>query len=132
MRQWDNETRHAIFVARCTRDKLALIKDLWSRYGAPASLSCFNPGRDICLDEQLVPFRGRCSFRQYMHSKPARYGLKIWAFCDMQTTYAWRYTGKPASTPREHNQGMCVVLQLTDELEGHTVTSTFFFFYSCY
>ena len=26
----------------------------------------------------MVAFRGRCSFRQYIPSKPARYGIKIW------------------------------------------------------
>ena len=91
------------------RDKLAPIKDMWSRWSTHL-LELFNPGRDICIDEQLVPFRGRCSFRQYMPSKPVKYGLKIWALCDV---YAWRlqvYTGKSASAPREHNQGMPVVL----------------------
>ena len=28
---------------------------------------------------QLVAFRGRCPFRQYIPSKPAKYGLKFWA-----------------------------------------------------
>ena len=66
-----------------------------------------------------------------MPSKSANYGSKIWGLCaNVQTTYAWRlqvYTGKSVSTPWEHNRGVRVVLQLTDELEGHTVTTDNFF-----
>ncbi len=111
------------------RDKLAPIRDLWDRWSCRLP-KMFNPGRDICIDEQLVPFRGRCSFRQYMPSKPGKYGLKIWALCDVQTSYAWRlqvYLGRSASAPIERNQGMHIVLELTDELQGHTVTTDNFF-----
>uniref|UniRef100_A0AAX7VMN6 PiggyBac transposable element-derived protein domain-containing protein n=1 Tax=Astatotilapia calliptera TaxID=8154 RepID=A0AAX7VMN6_ASTCA len=110
-------------------DKLTPIKDLWSKWSDRLP-KFFNPGRDICVDEQLVPFKGRCSFKQYMPSKPSKYGLKIWALCDVQTSYAWRlqvYTGKSASANREINQGMRVVLELTEGLQGHTVTTDNFF-----
>ncbi|XP_052338608.1 piggyBac transposable element-derived protein 4-like [Oncorhynchus keta] len=72
--------------------------------------------------EQLVPFRGRCPFRQYMPSKPAKYGIKIWVACDAQSSYAWKmpvYTGKPTSGGPEKNQGMRVVFDVTDGLRGH-------------
>lgn len=32
----------------------------------------FTPSENITVDEQLVPFRGRCSFVQYMPKKPSR------------------------------------------------------------
>ncbi|XP_025759050.1 piggyBac transposable element-derived protein 4-like [Oreochromis niloticus] len=82
----------------------------------------FSPDRDICIDEQLVPYRGRCNFKQYIPSKPAKYGLKIWAVCDVKTSYAWRlqvYTGK-AGDRAEVNQGMRVALELTEGLQGNT------------
>lgn len=31
---------------------------------------------------------GSCLFRQYMPSKPARYGIKIWVVCDTCSRYA--------------------------------------------
>lgn len=34
------------------------------------------------IDEQLVPFKGKCPFRQYIPSKPAKYGIKIQTICD--------------------------------------------------
>ncbi|XP_039537932.1 piggyBac transposable element-derived protein 4-like [Pimephales promelas] len=90
----------------------------------------FNPGSEVTVDECLVPFRGRCSFKQYMPNKPAKYGLKIWAACDARKSYAWNmqvYTGKPRDGQPERNQGMRVVLDLTTGLQGHTVTCDNFF-----
>ena len=56
----------------------------------------FRPYENITVDEQLVPFCGRCSFRQNIKSKPAKYGLKLWLLCDSSTSYvlnAQIYTG---------------------------------------
>lgn len=35
----------------------------------------------------LEAFRGRCSFKQYIPSKPNRYGIKIFALSDARTFY---------------------------------------------
>ena len=50
----------------------------------------FIPYEYVTVDETLVPFRGRCSFKQYMPSKPAKYGLKFWCLCDAKTAYCLR------------------------------------------
>ncbi|XP_047194926.1 uncharacterized protein LOC118102965 [Hippoglossus stenolepis] len=50
---------------------------------------------------------GRCPFRQYMPSKPAKYGIKSWVACDAKSSYAWKmqvYTESRRRTP-ERNQG---------------------------
>lgn len=39
------------------------------------------------MDEMLEGFRGRCSFRQYIPSKPNKYGIKIQALVDSRTFY---------------------------------------------
>ncbi|CAB4066030.1 unnamed protein product [Lepeophtheirus salmonis] len=75
--------------------------------------------------KQLVPFRGRCPFQQYMPSKLARYGVKFWVACNAKSSYAWKiqvYTGKLADGHPEKNQGMHVVLDMTEGLRGHNVT----------
>ncbi len=90
----------------------------------------FSPGADVCVDEQLVAFKGRCGFKQYMPSEPANYGIKIWVTCDMTTSYAWRmqiYIGKSPGCSQEVNQGMRVTLQLTEGLQENTVTCDNFF-----
>ena len=61
--------------ARRADDKLAPLRDFW---GTLEILSKFyNPGTNVTV-EQLVGFRGRCPFKQYIPSKPAKYGIKIW------------------------------------------------------
>lgn len=41
------------------------------------------------IDEQLVVFRGKWPFRQYMSCKPAKHGIKFWVLCFNETNYAW-------------------------------------------
>nr|XP_023697146.1 piggyBac transposable element-derived protein 4-like [Paramormyrops kingsleyae] len=77
-----------------------------------------------------MPFRGRCPFRQYIPSKPAKYGIKIWAACDAASSYAWNlqvYTGKRNGGAPEKNQGMRVVLDMAQGLSGHNITCDNFF-----
>jgi hypothetical protein len=74
----------------------------------------YNPGPNITVDEQLMPFRGRCPFRQYIPSKPAKYRIKIWAVCDAASSYVWNlrvYMVKSNGGAPEKNQGMQVVLE---------------------
>ncbi|XP_066249572.1 piggyBac transposable element-derived protein 4-like [Euwallacea similis] len=39
----------------------------------------------VTIDEMLHPFHGRCSRIQYIPSKPAKYGIKVFAMCDAKT-----------------------------------------------
>lgn len=41
----------------------------------------YRPGKKICIDESLIPFRGRIIFRQYIPNKRHRYGIKIFKLC---------------------------------------------------
>ncbi|KAL7381175.1 hypothetical protein ABVT39_001510 [Epinephelus coioides] len=87
-------------------------------------------GTDVTVDERLVPFRGRCPFKQFIPTKPGKYGIKIWVTCDTRSSYAWNmqiYTGKPAAAPSEKKQGMRVVLDVTEGLQGKTITCDNFF-----
>ncbi|XP_064841881.1 piggyBac transposable element-derived protein 4-like [Oncorhynchus masou masou] len=115
--------------ARLATDKLTAIREVWDLWKARL-LALYNPGPDVTVDEQLVPFRGRCPFRQYIPSKPAKYGIKSWVACDTKSSYAWKmqvYTGKAAGGGPEKNQGMRVVLDLTTGLSGRNVTCDNFF-----
>ncbi|KAK0148844.1 PiggyBac transposable element-derived protein 4 [Merluccius polli] len=93
-------------------------------------LETYGTSSDVTVDERLVPFRGRCPFKQYIPTKPGKYGIKIWAACDARSSYAWNmqiYTGKPAGAQSEKNQGMRVVLDMTAGLQGKTITCDNFF-----
>ncbi|XP_025767401.1 piggyBac transposable element-derived protein 4-like [Oreochromis niloticus] len=125
IRSDNRETR----AGRRERDKLAAIRDVWDKWVEILPL-LYNPGPHVTVDERLVPFRGRCPFRQYMPNKPAKYGIKIWAACDAKSSYAWNmqvYTGKLPGGASEKNQGMRVVLQMSEGLQGHNITCDNFF-----
>lgn len=66
--------------------KFYLINDLFEiiRKRVVAALS---PGANLAVDEQLYAFRGRCPFRQYMKSKPNKYGIKYWAIGCVDSGY---------------------------------------------
>lgn len=52
-------------------------------------LNCKNAYKPIdylTIDEQVVAFRGKCPFRVCMPSKPATYGIKVFAMVSRQTS----------------------------------------------
>ena len=40
-------------------------------------LDAFVPDPNLTVDEQLLPFRARCPYCQYLPSKHGKYGIKI-------------------------------------------------------
>ncbi|XP_050527851.1 piggyBac transposable element-derived protein 4-like [Daktulosphaira vitifoliae] len=67
-------------------DKLAAIRSIFDEF----VLRCENyytVGANVTIDEMLESFRGRCSFRVYIPSKPNKYGIKIQALVDSSTFY---------------------------------------------
>ncbi|KAB0790446.1 hypothetical protein PPYR_15168 [Photinus pyralis] len=125
------------FDNRCTRaerksiDKLAAIRDIWDMFVQQLSNS-YTPGLDMTIDEQLVGFRGNCPFRQYIKSKPSKYGIKIFWICDSVTAFPLKgqvYLGKQPQNQREVNQGARVVKDLvaTWTKKGRNVVADNFF-----
>ena len=57
----------------------------------------FWPVQQVGIDETIKKIKGHCSFRQYIKSKPVRWGLKIFCVCCSITVYLWNatiYVGK--------------------------------------
>lgn len=104
-------------------DKLAPLREIWDLWVARLPLAYY-PGEDVCVDNRLVPFRGKCSFRKFMPSKPEKYGLMLWTVCDVASSYVWCMMpylgGRNPDAPE-------VVLELTEGLSGHTITTDNFF-----
>lgn len=78
----DKDTRSI----RRTHDKLAPIRDVFELINKNLRKH-YAPGKNMTVDEQLIPFRGRCSFKQYLPSKPDKYGMKVFWLCDAETSY---------------------------------------------
>ena len=72
----------------------------------------------VTIDESMVKFKGRLSFRQYLPSKPIKWGIKIWTLAESTTGYISRfqtYTGKEA----DQGKGLShrVVTELMQEFQ---------------
>ena len=112
-------------------DKLQPIREVFESWVFYLQDS-YTPGTCMTVDEQLVPFRGRCPFRLYIPSKPGKYGIKIWTICDAASYYTWKmqiYTEKDERIGREVNQETRVVLDMVKEIEktGRNITCDNFF-----
>lgn len=99
---------------RREKDKLAPIRDIFDEINRRL-LDYYVPNESLTVDEQLIPFRGRCSFRQYIPSKPDKYGLKIFWIADSRTFYPMQgkaYLGKEGGNRAEAGLGKRIVLEL--------------------
>ncbi|XP_067625333.1 piggyBac transposable element-derived protein 4-like [Eurosta solidaginis] len=76
-------------------------------------------GANVTVDEQLYAYRGGTGFTQYIPSKPAKYGIKVWWVCDSISFYPLQgqiYTGMAQSGERERNVGERIVKDLSINL----------------
>lgn len=81
---------------RKKEDPTAAVSKIFEKFIANSRL-VYSPGPTMCIDEMLVPFRGRCRFKMYMPKKPAKYGIKILCMTDARTHYVYNwyiYCGK--------------------------------------
>ncbi|RUA04709.1 MAG: hypothetical protein DSY43_05900, partial [Gammaproteobacteria bacterium] len=75
----------------------------------------YNPTKNISVDEGMIPYRGRISFRQYMPAKPTKYGIKVWMAADSSNGFVLDfnfYLGKEAGPALIHGLGYRVVTKL--------------------
>ncbi|XP_033225478.1 piggyBac transposable element-derived protein 4-like [Belonocnema kinseyi] len=106
---------------RKAEDKFTAFREIWSVFEG----NCFryySPSKYLTIDETLLSFRGRCSFRMYIASKPDKYGLKIESLCDARTFYFISeipYVGKEKHKKKKDLPlPTQYVLNLTDKVKG--------------
>jgi hypothetical protein len=108
-------------------DKFAPIREIWTDFQNNIR-TCYAPGSLITIDEQLLGFRGKCPFRQFIPKKPDKYGLKIWLCVDSNSFYVFNalpYIGRQPDQKRQKQVGFNVVLDLLKPLYGSNRTVTF-------
>lgn len=78
--------------------------------------ACFAPSKDLSVDEAMVQFDGRLSWKQYLPNKPVKWGIKLWCLCDAATGYCLAfmvYTGaETGDVAPTHDLGYRVVMEL--------------------
>jgi len=129
------------FLLRCLRfdnihdrserkkiDKLAPIRWIFEEFVSGCRKN-YIIGEFVTIDEMLEAFRGRCSFRQYIKSKPDKYGIKIFSLADARNYYTSNmeiYVGKQPEGPFVvDNSAFSVVKRLTLPIQnsGRNVTT---------
>lgn len=102
-------------------DKLAPIRDVFEDFVTRCT-NYYCHSAFVTLDEMLEPFRGRCSFRQYIPKKPAKYGIKLQALSDARSFYTSKlevYAGKQQEGPyRVSNSALDVTLRMISHISG--------------
>ena len=73
----------------------------------------FSMGYQISMDERLISFKGRLSFRQFIPSKRARFGTKCSVLTDAANSFVSRFsvkTGRDASAGKDVPLSQLVVI----------------------
>ena len=81
------------------------------------SQRCYSPNKHIAVDEGMIAFKGRLSFRQYMPAKPTNYGIKVWTAADSKNGYVVNfdvYLGSEEGAPRIHGFCYDVVMKMIE------------------
>lgn len=116
---------------RLKKDRFALASELWNPFNENC-VACYNPHENITIDEQLYPCKARCSFTQYIATKPDKFGLKFWLAADVESKYmlhGFPYTGRDEARPATVQFGEHIVLKLVApfERDGINITTDNFF-----
>lgn len=108
-------------IERREIDKIAPIREVFDLFIEKCK-SLYSLGEYVTLDEMLLAFRGRCSFRMYMPQKPNKYGLKVFSLVDARTFYTSNmeiYAGQQPDGPfRVDNSTQAVSLRMCQPIFG--------------
>lgn len=100
-------------------DKFFKVRDSFQSFQEKIR-NAYEPSGYLCVDEELYPFRGKCTFRQYIPTKPGKYGIKYWCLADCSSAYLCNvdvYLGKQER--RATNVAQTVVTTLIHPFRNH-------------
>lgn len=113
-----------------TGDRLYKISPLVQMLNRKFQHIC-NPKEKVCIDETMVPFRGRLSFLQYIPGKRHKYGVKLFKLCvDEGYTYSIKiYGGGGGVQTSDKPLATRVVMELMEPLlnSGRTLYTDNFY-----
>ncbi|XP_014486513.1 PREDICTED: piggyBac transposable element-derived protein 4-like [Dinoponera quadriceps] len=112
-----------------TEDRLYKIRNVFEAI-VHTFKSTIKPGKNIVIDESMIPWRGRLIFRQYIPGKRHKYGIKAYKLC-LPEGYTYNmeiYAGKNAE-PIAKTHSHDVVIKLIRDLlfEGRILFTDSFY-----
>ncbi|XP_017790882.1 PREDICTED: piggyBac transposable element-derived protein 4-like [Habropoda laboriosa] len=108
-------------------DRLWRIREVINRLRRSFS-DAFYPYQNLFIDESLLLYKGRLSFKQFIPSKRNRFGIKSFVLCDCKTGYVQDfifYSGSGTISPQYADIGISgnIVMSLMEPYlhKGHTL-----------
>lgn len=96
-------------------------------------LAAADPEEFQSIDEQIIPFKGQLSIKQYIPKKPKPWGVKVWVRAG-SSGYMYRFKVYQGSANRGHSSGLGmagdVVMHLCDDIK-HRNHKVFFDNFFC-
>ncbi|KAL6470510.1 hypothetical protein MHYP_G00216290 [Metynnis hypsauchen] len=96
-------------------------------------LAAADPEEFQSIDEQIIPFKGQLSIKQYIPKKPKPWGVKVWVRAG-SSGYVYRFEVYQGSANRSHSSGLGmagdVVMRLCDDIK-HKNHKVFFDNFFC-
>jgi len=80
LRFWHFADNTANDVTDPDRDRLFKVRQLTEMVRQQCR-GVYSPARDLCVDESLLLFKGRLGFKQFIKTKRARFGIKLFELC---------------------------------------------------
>nr|CAH7765205.1 unnamed protein product [Callosobruchus chinensis] len=84
--------------------------------------SVLTPGKEVVIDESMIPWRGRLGIRQYIKNKRHKYGVKLYKLCTVEgyTLNIRIYWGKETTQNADPNDPhtVKVVMDLMQNVVG--------------
>ena len=99
-------------------DRFGHIREVWDTFNNRCR-ELYGLGPRTTITEMLQKFRCRCRFRQYMSSKPGRYGIQYWILADAEYHYWYNaipYLGKEGDAPAVNLGAKVIILLLSVDL----------------
>ncbi|RLU25290.1 hypothetical protein DMN91_003383 [Ooceraea biroi] len=116
-------------ITTANSDRLVKIREFCSKLRLSFQ-NYFSPFRNLCIDESLLLYKGRLSFKQYIPSKRNRFGIKSFILCDCKSGYVLNfivYAGSDSEVTKINEKSLGksgeIVISLLESYlgKGHTL-----------
>lgn len=78
----------------------------------------YEPSKPMSIDKGMIAYKGHLSFRQFMHAKLTKYGVKVWMAANAKNGYISNFAvyldQAEKNRHRIHGLGYDVVMKMTE------------------